>query len=374
MNGRARFLAALNGDSTDHTPVWFLFPYHQTSYYADVRSLPKWAEICAASWRRAITLNRRNLGAPLFTDDVRTGSGSEERDGGARVTKTFIERGNIRLFSETIVSAGETSVKKLLETEEDLEHFCGLPVNNDRDAIQRCLDKQLQNYRREKEEFPMELGAMMLDLGEPVSPLYHSSKLEEFSVWSVTHGDLIKSFLDRAMERCRIIYSYCLERGLADVYFMVGSELAAPPLVSRETFRKWIVPYASELVSMARSYGAKVIQHFHGRIKDILPYFLEMGADALHTIEAPPVGNCTMSEAYSVTGDRMALIGNIQYDDFYRWDKDRMRSEVVRLLDECRGKRFILSPTAGPYDPAPPERVFENYKIMLDTAWDYQWR
>lgn len=51
------------------------------------------------------------------------------------------------------------------------------------------------------------------------------------------HADAVRAFLDRVMIQKRIVYRWCLERELADVYFLVGSELASPPLVSRATFR-----------------------------------------------------------------------------------------------------------------------------------------
>lgn len=372
MNARERLFAALDGEGADHVPIWLLFPYHRVPYYADVRLLPQWRELHEMSLRHGVTLNRRGLHASLFAPEVKRSSRTEER-GGVSLKTELIEWGRVRLLSESSVSAGRTSVKKFLETEEDLEALCSLPLNTDRETVWRQLDAQLERYMKERSEFPPELGAMMLDLGEPVGCLYSMSNLEEFAIWSLTRAPLIESFLDRVMLHHRLAYEYCLERNLAEVYFMVGSELAAPPLVGVETFKRWIVPYAKELIGMAHSHGAKVVQHFHGQIRGLLPYFVEMGADALHTIEAPLVGNCTMTEAYEVVGDSMSLIGNIQYDDFCRWEPERMKSETRKLLDECRGRRFILSPTAGPYDPNPPPAAFANYKAFMEAAWSHPW-
>ena len=190
-------------------------------------------------------------------------------------------------------------------------------------------------------------------------------------MWSVTHNDLVVTILNRLMDRSRAIYRYCLERDLADVYFMVGSELAAPPMVSHDTFRRWVVPYARELIAMIHGRGRKVIQHFHGEIRTLLRDFVEMAPDALHTIEAPPVGNCTMTQAYEAVGDGITLIGNIQYDDFRALTPEQMTRAVHTLLDECRGRRHILSPSAGPFDPNPPPRVIENYRAFLEAAVSY---
>ena len=115
---------------------------------------------------------------------------------------------------------------------------------------------------------------------------------------------------------------------------MVGSELASPPMVSRDTFRKWIVPYARELIAMIHAHGKYAIQHYHGQIKLILEDFVEMAPDGLHTIEAPPTGNCTWSEAYAVIKDKIALIGNVQYDLFRSCTPAEMREHVRQVIAE----------------------------------------
>ena len=371
MNARERLFAVLEGRPVDHVPVWLLFPYHPTAYYADVRQTASYQPVQAAAERWAITLNRRNPGVRLFDPRVREWS-ETQIEGDEQVERSFIEYEGQRLEAETRRSPGGTRVKKLLCTEAELEFFCRLPLNLDADAIRSELDAQMPQYQREMSEFPLHLGAMMLDLGEPIGPLYHHAQLDEYAIWSLTQAERVTDFLERLMAQKRLVYRYCLERELADVYFLVGSELASPPLVSGKTFRRWILPYARELIDLIHSYGKKVIQHYHGQIKSILPEFVEMGADALHTIEAPPTGNCTFSQAFAVTGERMALIGNIQYDDFERFSPEEMRAAVRAVLGECRGRRLILSPSAGPYEAEISARMVENYLVFLQTAWEYE--
>ena len=294
MNGRERLFAVLNGKEVDHVPVWLLFPYHPVNYYADVKNTPRFKPVIDAVEKYGITLNRRSMGANILSPEVKV----EEKhfiDNGDQVHRIIYTYKGRQLFSESRRGRSNTSKKSLLDSQEDIEFFCSFPVNNDQDAIRKELDSQLPVYLKERSEFPIELGAMMLDLGEPINILYHNSNLEELAVGSIdaTTNQAITGFLDKMMECKRVIYNYCLERELADVYFMVGSELAAPPMFSEKTFQQWILPYSRQLTSMIHTHGGKVIQHFHGAmVKMLLPYFLEMGADALHTIEAPPVGNC----------------------------------------------------------------------------------
>ena len=367
MTQRELLFAFLNGEPTDRVPVWLLFPYHPVSYYADVRALPQYRPIWEMALEYTVFLDRRNLGAPLYTPDVH-----QEREdvveGSERVARSILRCGNLRLTSELRRGATGARQKRFLAGDDDLETFLQFPIEIDPEVLTRALAPQVARWREEAAEFPTHLGAMMTDLGEPIGVLYHLSDLEEFAVWSLTAPALVEQMLDRLMERFRIIYRYLLEQGVGDVYFLVGSEMASPPLVSRATFQRWVVPYAKELIALVHSYGRKVIQHYHGQIREILPDFLELAPDALHTIEAPPTGNCTLTEAFSVVGDRIGLIGNIQYDEFRRLTPAQMAEAVHACLEECRGRRFMLSPPAGPDETEISERVQENYLQFVRSS------
>jgi hypothetical protein len=333
----------------------------------DVRNHPHYRRVVdAAEARGVITLNRRGFHVPLHAAEVAHEDVDVETDTGP-VRRHVLRHGGAELYADVPAARGARA-QKLLASADDIECFCSLPLMLDEAEITATLESQLDSYMRERRDFPLEAGAMMLDLGSPVNAIYHAADLEEYAIWSLTHAEIIGRWLDRAMQRLEAVYRFCLERDLADVYFLVGSELAAPPLVSRSTFQQWVVPYETRLIRLVHSYGKHVIQHYHGQIRELLPDFLAMGADGLHTIEAPPVGNCTLSEAFERTEGRITLIGNIQYDDF----RSATRVEMIRLvrnaLDEAGGRRFILSPSAGPFDPDPPPRLIENYLAFIEAG------
>ena len=262
-----------------------------------------------------------------------------------------------------------------ISSDEQLDDILRRPILQDKAKIEDLLKEQLDKYLREKDEFPPSFGAMMLDLGEPVNWLYHNVDMQEYAIWSLTRPEEIKRVLDRIYQEKLLVYRFFLERDAADVYFLVGSELAAPPMVSHQTFREWIVPYAKGLIDLVHSYGKRVIQHFHGQIRTLLDDFVEMGPDALHTIEAPPIGDCTFSDAFDIVGDRITLIGNIQYDEFRALTPAQMRTSVQEVIEECRGRRLILSPSAGPFDDDLSGRMKENYLAFIKTAWEAEgWR
>lgn len=373
MTPRERLFATFDRKPVDHIPMWLLFPWTKTGYYADVRREPSFAAIQASAEERCITLDRCHLRAPLWTAEV------EERHERLTEGDTVIQRHTVTwrgrsLVSEVRRSPTSTTVRKLLETDADLLFFLELPLERDAGRLTAALAAGLPAFREDRAAFPSHLGSTMLDLGEPVNPLYHHSQLNAYAMWSVEHGEAIEAWLERAMERTRILYAWTLQHRLAEVYFLVGSELASPPLLSRKTFQRWIVPYARELIGMIRAAGCRSIQHYHGQIRLILQDFVEMAPDAVHTIEAPPTGNCTLSQAWDVVGDRFALIGNVQYDRFRAATPEEMRAEVRAVLAEAAGRRLILSPSAGPYEAPLSERMRDNYLAFIDEGWRWPTR
>lgn len=372
MTQRERLWAFLSNEPCDRVPMWLLFPYHQVPYYADVRALPQYREIFAAAEETAVFLDRRGFYPPLYTPEV-TEMHEEVVEGNACVRRSTLRYRDLTLVREHREGPDGVGQKPYLNSDEDLQIFAQFPIEQDERALASALDPMIAHWRQEAAEFPAHLGAMMNDLGEPIGVLYGMSNLEEYAIWSLTAPELVETLLDRLMVRHRFIYQYLLEHNVGDVFFMVGSELASPPLVSRMTFQRWVVPYARDLIALVHAHGKKVIQHYHGQIKEILPDFLTMAPDALHTIEAPPVGNCTLTEAFDIVGDAIGLIGNIQYDEFHRLTPDELEDAVRACLEECRGKRFMLSPTAGPYETIVTPRLRENYLRFIAAGSQRVW-
>ncbi len=369
MTPRERLFAFLDGQPTDRTPMWMLFPYHTTSYYVDVRTNPAYVPVFKATKDRAIMLNRRNPKAPIFTSNVEIKYEDIKQDG-TSINRTTWRHGDNVLTSEWRRKGSSVTRKHMLECEADLEILATFPIETDPARLHAELDKALPQYLAEREEFPEQYGSMMLDLGEPIGFVYHNANLEEYAIWSMTHNDVVIAILDKLMQRWRAIYQWALNKKLAEVYFLVGSELASPPMVSRDTFQQWVVPYAKQIIDMIHDADCRAIQHYHGQIKMVLPDFLTMGADAIHTIEEPPVGDCTLDEAFDIVGDRAGLIGCIQYDNFRSDTPEQMAEAVRRQLKQTEGKRFMLSPSAGPFDKNPPQRVIENYLAFIEAGWN----
>jgi hypothetical protein len=227
----------------------------------------------------------------------------------------------------------------------------------------------LAQFEREREELG-DRGLMMIDIGDPLQVLYRLMSVETFAVATLTDRGLLLEFLDEMHRRYLDLYGWLLDHGVGPVYFIVGAEFAGPPVVSPADFTELSARYVGGIVELIRSRGMYSIVHYHGNLKRVLAGMAAIAADGLHTVEAPPVGDCTLGEAREALGDAV-LIGNIQYDDFRRLAPDEMERLVERTIEEGREGRFILSPTAGPYEESITPRMQDNYVRFLEAGAKY---
>ena len=95
----------------------------------------------------------------------------------------------------------------------------------------------------------------------------------------------------------------------------------------------------------------------------------DLGADGIQPIEEPPIGDCTMAEAKRRIGDRVCLVGSVQYDDLARLTPDEMEALVKRQIEDAgAGGGMILAPTAGPYAAVLSERQQENTIRFIEAG------
>jgi hypothetical protein len=172
---------------------------------------------------------------------------------------------------------------------EDLDRILALPY--------LPVEPDTRSYFREKEELGNR-GLMMTDIGDPLQPLYHLMSAENFSLFSATDYEKILEFTDEMYRRVTALYRYLLERNVGEVFFIVGAEFAGPPLVAPQKFNELSARYVKGIVDLIREYGKWSIVHYHGNLYKVLGGMKEINPDGLHTIEAPPIGDCTIAHIW----------------------------------------------------------------------------
>lgn len=359
LSSRERILRFFAGRDVDRRPIWLLFPHHPFSSYVDVWNIPCYAPIM----RRieagdADTFDRRGCAKnPLYTacPDLHFETVRQGRD-----TLRTLSYKDFSLTAYTKYEGG-TRVKFFVDDPAQWKRLLSIPYEP--------IRPDLAAYRREREETG-DKGVFMLDLGDPLAALYGMMSAQDFAMATATDLPILEEVLAEMHRRVMDLYRTFLENDAADAYFIVGAEFAGPPLVSPAMFRRLSVGFVRDICDLVRSFGKLSIVHYHGNLFTILDGMRDIGMDGLHTVEAPPIGDCTLAQARDALPG-VALIGPIQYDDIIRLPPDAIKAQVEDAYRQMRGAPFILSPTAGPYEPFIDARAVGNYNVLLDTALRY---
>jgi hypothetical protein len=364
MTSKERLLRLFANKEIDRVPIWLLYPYHPTSYYADVYRRPSYQPILPYIEQYCDTFDRRSYTKKNFcfngNPDILQRTTSENINGVPTELREIKYKDLVlRHFIET--SSSGKQIRHYVDDPETLKKIAAIPFVPPQ--------QDFSPYAKERDELG-ERGLMMMDLGDPLVPLYNLASPEDFAVWTLTDYQALLDFTDLMYERILEIYRDYLEHNIGDVFFIVGTEFAGPPLVSPEKFNELSVRYVKGIVDLIRSYGKYSIVHYHGNLYRVREGMRAINPDGLHTIEAPPVGDCTLAQAREALGN-MVLIGNIQYDDLRSQNTEGIDSMVKNAIAEGRKGRFILSPTAGPYEETITGHQVKNYIAFIEAGIKY---
>lgn len=139
------------------------------------------------------------------------------------------------------------------------------------------------------------------------------------------------------------------------------------PLISPEQFRKLFAPRKKAFFDMVHSHDAKVSHHCCGSSRALMPDFIEIGMDALQTIQPRAEG----MDPYSVKaefGDRLVLHGAVDVQGWIQQaTRAEVRAEVHRLMDEVgKGGGYILAPCHNFQPDTPIENVIAVYEAVAE--------
>ncbi len=146
----------------------------------------------------------------------------------------------------------------------------------------------------------------------------------------------------------------------------VGGQLNM--LISPALWRRWYKPLWAELFSLCHENGARVWLHSCGFCWDIVPDFIDMGADVLNPL--PPYVRCGDPAAMKANfGDRLAFDGGVdQINAIALGTPVDIRREVrLRLEQLSPGSGYIL----GPSQVFSRDVSFENLLAFFDAAQEY---
>jgi uroporphyrinogen decarboxylase len=167
-----------------------------------------------------------------------------------------------------------------------------------------------------------------------------------------------------AMDMCDIMMNGGFRFDGAFLYCDLGYRVGL--FFSPRYFEEQLHPVFKELCSFFKSRGMYVFLHSCGRVKDLIPYFIEEGIDVLQPLEVK--AGMDLVELKERYGDRIAFMGGI--------DVRLMALTDLKPLEEEMKRKITVAKQGGGYiyhsDHSVPKNVsFENYKKVIEFALKY---
>jgi len=216
-----------------------------------------------------------------------------------------------------------------------------------------------------------ERGIIHIGCSNPIGHVHDLLGSTLLAEWSITNRDLVERLMRVFAERLAdIVRRWVEDRRVGEPVFAAsGHEYAGPPLLSPRDFRDFCTEVEKPIWEMVHRRGGLLHVHCHGPMDAIIEQLVELGADCLHPVEAPPMGDLPLAEAKRRVGRDLCLEGNIQVGDIFTMEtRDFVAVVEQAMRDGMPGGGFILAPSASPYMPVLSERARDNYLAMIETG------
>jgi len=252
--------------------------------------------------------------------------------------------------------------KPLVCNKQDAEKILSIPYTFQKPDI----DDFFRNKKRIKEKG----GFVYIWVSTPLVCVSQLFRFTEFLTWCITEKKMIAKLIEIAFERIYQQLEYLLQNGVGPIFRFGGSEQATPPMMSPKLYDEFVVKYDKQLFDLVHKYGCYVEVHCHGRIKSVLNKMIKMGVDLTDPVEPPPNGDVEIGEARRMVGNKMTLVGNIEFSDLEYCSPKEIDEKVKQVIYEGGRKRFILATSAGPITFV-SKRLKENYIQFIKSGIKY---
>jgi len=215
-------------------------------------------------------------------------------------------------------------------------------------------------------------GIIMASLSDPLWLAADLMEFGDYTVWAMTETEHFARTVAAMHERCMENLRRMLSVSVVDLYRICGPEYATPPYLPPESFKRFVVPYVSDMVDLIHSKGARARFHCHGKIGEVLDMILDTGSDSIDPCEAPPDGDISLSEVKKHLGNRMCIFGNLQLKLLERGTERGVEQAVRECMWTAKeGGGYVIMPTAAPINTPLAKKTEENYLRFIDAAIEY---
>ena len=217
-------------------------------------------------------------------------------------------------------------------------------------------------------------GIVMVGIGDPIGATASLFSMEDYTVLGMIEPDLFHQLLQKQASHMYPMVEQIAQQFPGHLWRVVGSEYGSEPFWPPRLYGEYVARYTKPVVEAIQRHGGFARIHSHGRLKNILPYIVEMGAMGLDPVEPPPQGDMHLIDVRREYGADMVLFGNIESSDIELLPPPEFEKRVERALREGtagQGRGFVLMPSACPYGRRISADVMANYETMVRLAKDF---
>jgi len=214
------------------------------------------------------------------------------------------------------------------------------------------------------------VGGTFFDLWGGAREGGFETALEDFMTPQLT--PLLERLQARHIERLVRLTRVICERTPFESLFM-GCTWSCLSLLSPALWRRWDKPVIRAVAAEAHRHGRLLHLHFHGRCREVVPDFAELGVDCVCPFERPPGGDIAGLDGLRTVArqlhGRTTMNGNVHtVETLLRGRPADVRREVAEILEAFRDNPRVIVGTGDQVAADTPE---ENLHAML-AAVDQQ--
>jgi uroporphyrinogen-III decarboxylase len=259
------------------------------------------------------------------------------------------------------------TLEHLLKSADDLDAYLELPD----EVFTENID--VGKLIEEDEELG-DSGIVMIDTEDPICAAASLFSMEDFTIIAMTEQQLMHSLLEKLSRYVYTRTEKVAKEFPGHLWRIYGPEYATEPYLPPNLFKEYVVRYDTSMIEAIQRYDGFARIHCHGRIRAVLDYIIEMGADAIDPIEPPPQGDVEIEYVRREYGKNLVLFGNLEISDIQEAEPSEFEKIVVNTLKDGtagQGRGFVLMPSSSPFGREITPKTLANYNSMVRLAINY---
>jgi hypothetical protein len=190
--------------------------------------------------------------------------------------------------------------------------------------------------------------------------------IELFSYLLCENPGAIRDWLDAYLCRQLQIVDALADRELAPVV-LIANEIvsSAAPLLSSDMLDRFLFPDFQRITDAWHRRGVKVLAEVQGNSRDLIPRFIQSGADGFYAVEA--IGGMDIVDLKNSYPQSIWACGVDGVELMTSGTAEQVEAEVLRQIegtDALRTGGLFIGSSSEINPPIPPE----NFKAMVDAA------